>query len=149
MNNEVEKRNLTFSTVIDKNSVAEKIETTKNTESDSKDRFNLGTSEAIELLNIWKKEKTEELKLKKVIVSFLMRIIYAQLIFIAVMVALYGWGIWDFEEWTFRLIILSIFVETIGGFIIVVKSLFPEDSNKNMIDFMEHVYGNIEKDKNK
>lgn len=143
----MEEKNLTFNAIVDENSNLKKLEATNNIGLDSKEKRSLKTSEAIELLNIWKREKAEELKLKKIIVNFLKRIIYIQFFFIALMVGLYGYNIWNFEEWTFRLIIMSIFVETVGVFVIVVKSLFPEDSNKNMIEFMKYVYSNTKEEK--
>ena len=62
------------------------------------------------------------------------------------MVGLQGAKIWSFEEWTFRLIIVSVFAEIVGVFIIVVKSLFPEDSSKSMLDLIKHIYGNNRRD---
>ena len=62
------------------------------------------------------------------------------------MVVLQGTKIWNLEEWTFRLIIVSVFAEIVGVFIIVVKSLFPEDSSKSMLELIKHIYGNDRRD---
>lgn len=103
---------------------------------------NNSNSDFIEILNIWKSERESELKLKNMVCKNLIRLIFIQAIFIGVMVGLQGAKIWSFEEWTFRLIIVSVFAEIVGVFIIVVKSLFPEDSSKSMLDLIKHIYGN-------
>ena len=87
---------------------------------------NNSNSDFIEILNIWKTERQLELGLKKIVCKALIALIFIEAIFIGVMVGLQGAKIWSFEEWTFRLIIVSVFAEIVGVFIIVVKSLFPE-----------------------
>ncbi|MGG7058276.1 hypothetical protein ACQPUZ_08260 [Clostridium tertium] len=103
---------------------------------------NNSNSDFIEILNIWKKERESELGLKKVVCLSLIAIICLEAIFIGIMVGLQGAGLWFFEEWTFRLIIVSVFAEIVGVFIIVVRSLFPEDSSKAMLELIKHIYGN-------
>lgn len=103
---------------------------------------NNSNSDFIEILNIWKSERESELELKKIVCYALIALIAAEAIFIGVMIGLQGAKIWNLEEWTFRLIIVSVFAEIVGVFIIVVKSLFPEDSSKSMLDLIKHIYGN-------
>ncbi|WP_042393554.1 hypothetical protein [Clostridium saudiense] len=107
---------------------------------------NNSNSDFIEILNIWKTERQLELGLKKIVCKALIALIFIEAIFIGVMVGLQGAKIWSFEEWTFRLIIVSVFAEIVGVFIIVVKSLFPEDSSKSMLDLIKHIYGNNRRD---
>ena len=76
----------------------------------------------------------------------LIKLIFAEAVLIALMVVLQGTKIWNLEEWTFRLIIVSVFAEIVGVFIIVVKSLFPEDSSKSMLELIKHIYGNDRRD---
>lgn len=99
-------------------------------------------SDFIEILNIWKSERKLELGLKKMVCKTLIWLIFGEALFIALMVILQGAQIWTLEEWTFRLIIVSVFIEIVGVFIIVVKSLFPEDSSKSMLELIKHMYGN-------
>lgn len=107
---------------------------------------NNSNSDFIEILNIWKTERQLELGLKKIVCKALIALIFIEAIFIGVMVGLQGAKIWSFEEWTFRLIIVSVFAEIVGVFIIVVKSLFPEDSSKSMLDLIKLIYGNNRRD---
>lgn len=107
---------------------------------------NNSNSDFIEILNIWKTERQLELGLKKIVCYALIGLIFIEAIFIGVMVGLQGAKIWTLEEWTFRLIIVSVFAEIVGVFIIVVKSLFPEDSSKSMLDLIKHIYGNNRRD---
>lgn len=106
---------------------------------------NNSNSDFIEILNIWKNERESELELKKVVCWALIFMIFLEAIFIGVMVGLQGGGIWFFQEWTFRLIIMSVFVEIVGVFLLVVRSLFPEDSSKAMLELIKHAYMNDKK----
>ena len=103
-------------------------------------------TDVIEILNIWKSERKLELGLKEMVCKNLIKLIFAEAVLIALMVVLQGTKIWNLEEWTFRLIIVSVFAEIVGVFIIVVKSLFPEDSSKSMLELIKHIYGNDRRD---
>lgn len=122
------------------------IESTLDRNNLNSEHTSNSNSDFIEILNIWKSERKLELGLKEMVCKNLIKLIFAEAVLIALMVVLQGTKIWNLEEWTFRLIIVSVFAEIVGVFIIVVKSLFPEDSSKSMLELIKHIYGNDRRD---
>ena len=122
------------------------IESTLDRNNLNSEHTSNSNSDFIEILNIWKSERKLELGLKEMVCKNLIKLIFAEAVLIALMVVLQGTKIWNLEEWTFRLIIVSVFDEIVGVFIIVVKSLFPEDSSKSMLELIKHIYGNDRRD---
>lgn len=122
------------------------IESTLDRNNLNSEHTSNSNSDFIEILNIWKSERKLELGLKEMVCTNLIKLIFAEAVLIALMVVLQGTKIWNLEEWTFRLIIVSVFAEIVGVFIIVVKSLFPEDSSKSMLELIKHIYGNDRRD---
>lgn len=94
------------------------------------------------ILSTWTKDREDIYSLKKKICNFLMWTIAGILLALGIYLILAGLNYIEVEEWTLKLIIVSVFGAILTIFHTVIKHIFPEKSDENFINFMVSVYGN-------
>lgn len=102
--------------------------------------------EKITILNVWKDERKKNRIDRRFVAIFLGVIIFAILIFLGTYLFLDAFNVIEVQEWTLRLVVISIFGVVAGMFTIIIKHMFPEDSDKDFFAFMTSIYARKNKE---
>lgn len=128
---------LNLSAIIDKDSTSAIKETITNNESDKHEDTSQFITTIKMITSVWKEEREAQSKLKKNISMILIFTLVTQLVIINFIIFFIGFNYINIEQWTLRLYITGVFVEVVAVIKIILKSLFPESNNGDMIHLIE------------
>lgn len=98
------------------------------------------SSDYLEVLAIWKKEKRTEQIMKIILSAVLGVILITQIICVNIIIFKIGDQSLKFEEWTIRVFIMGVFAEIVALVKIIVNNLYPQNGSKDFMEFINQLY---------
>ena len=81
------------------------------------------------IINTWQSQHGADIKLRKDYAMWLFALLAIETITVFVIVFLTGYKRMEFEEWTFRVFIGSVYAQIVGAVYVMIRYLFSKDSH--------------------
>lgn len=90
------------------------------------DNFSTSDFVIVSLIDTWKSQQEANRELKTKYGKWVMRLLFAEMLFISGILLAVGTGILNFDEWVINAFVVTVFGQIMGVVYIIVKNLFSD-----------------------